>query len=151
MTSDEELKALGVELGAALFAWYQARGAIGRADATDTKLYEVVGRTFMPYYPGAKTEDPNQPTGDTLRRPWAAIPAGWFVKAPNGTWYEILKTRRDEGVLQHVTMLVNGQESTWPRPIEQVVSCRRGTRHTEVSDAVDLFGEGAEIREDELP
>ena len=91
---------------------------------------------------------PNQPTGFVLRRPWCSIPAGWFVKAPNGTRYEITKTRRD-GDTQVVTMLVNGTEATFPRVPGQVVWCQRGTRHTVVSDAVDLFGEGAEIREDE--
>ena len=105
---------------------------------------------FESTHPIPDWQDPNQPTGDIQTRPWSSIPAGWFVKAPGGAWYEILKTRRVADA-QVVTILVNGREGSFPYSADHRVVCRRGTRHTEVSDAVDLFGEGAEIREDELP
>lgn len=149
---DEELKALGEELGRALFAWYQARGQLGRADAVDTKLYEVVGRTFMPFYPGAQQSEPNKPTGFVTRKPWAQIPAGWFVRPERSTdWWEVVTTRA-ENHTQRVTLAYGDRSGTWPRNPEDIVSCRRGTAPgtPEISDGLELLGEGAQIISDEV-
>jgi hypothetical protein len=90
-----------------------------------------------------------EPTGPIERKAWWAIPAGWFVQAPSGAWYEVVATRQKEN-LQSVTMLVNGVKSTWDRPADALVPCRRGTLVTEVSEALTVLGEGARIIEDRL-
>lgn len=96
---------------------------------------------------------PNAPYGFVLPRPWNLVPAGWFVRVPNGEWYEVIGTRLVDGK-QHVTMKSPaGKTGTFPRDPEQKVSVRRGTHTKELSDAIEALGEafGAEILDDSPP
>lgn len=82
----------------------------------------------------------NAPTGFIVDRPWGEIPAGWFVKAPNGQWYEVLRTRLDRGIGQAVTLSVNGKEVSRDRDPAAKVPTRRGSLHPEADAALDALG-----------
>jgi hypothetical protein len=105
---------------------------------------------FKAEHPIPDWQPKNEPTGPITKRAWSAIPAGWFVQAPNGAWYEVVATSGMTGAMQDVTIIVNGVEATHPRPASSLVPARRGTLVTEVSDALDALGEGARVVEDRL-
>lgn len=99
-------------------------------------------------------EPVNKPTGFVARKPWSQIPAGWFVQAPKThTWYEVKATRAMHSDLQLVTLAdPDGKNVETRRPRDERVPCRKGTLPgtAEVADALDLFGEGAQILKDEV-
>lgn len=99
---------------------------------------------FETTHPIPGWQPPNKPTGPVESRPWSAVPAGWFVQTPRGVWLEVTATRLDAG---RQVVEFGKSQGTHQNPLA-VVPCRRGTWDSEVSDAVDLFGEGAEILED---
>jgi len=99
---------------------------------------------------------PNAPHGFVLTRPWDLIPAGWFVRVPNGEWWEVMGTERI-GEKQHVSMRKDSMSPVsgpFPREPKGEVKVRRGTHTSELDDAIealsDLFG-GVEILEDKPP
>lgn len=84
---------------------------------------------------------PNVPTGDDERKPWRQVPAGSFVLAPNGEWYEVTNTREVDEDTQEVTLLVNGKEGTFPRDKHAPVTFRAGSKFVELHDALNVLGE----------
>lgn len=140
MTRDEELAAPGRELGRALAAWYRVRGQYPKGPACDQALYEVVGRTFMPFYVAAE---------ETTERPWGQIPAGWSVQHPtDGSWWEIESTHRAEDGRQEVTF--RSPKGRSRRPADKLVTCRPPADPDATDAALSAFGDGFEIMEDQI-
>ena len=126
--------------------WQDDGTAVLEVDARPVmRMSFCVGITATEYQDAAK----NEPTGDVFPAPWRGIPAGWFVQAPNGSWYEVVATKATYEHVQTVTMMVNGVPATWARPAKDEVPCRRGTLTRERDEALSLFGENTSILEDE--
>lgn len=83
---------------------------------------------------------PNQPTGFIVDRPWGEIPAGWFVKAPNGQWYEVIGTAFRDARQWVTTRLPGGTDYTGSRDPAAKVPTRRGSLHPEADAALDALG-----------
>lgn len=133
------------ELDRALFAWYNARGQYPAGPACDQALYEVVGRTFMPFHrPGGNRPDESKPF---TQRAWGQIPAGWFVQHPtSGEWLEIASTSRTDDGRQEVTFKPAGRSI---RPAAGMVPCLPGIEPSETDRALTLLGP-YEIIEDQV-
>lgn len=142
MTQDKELAALGRELGRALFVWYNARGQYPSGPACDQALYEVVGRTFMPFY--VKHAVPVEE-----ERPWCEIPARWEVQAPDGKWYRIISTVQRDGQQYVYLDMGNGEGREWPRNPADKVTCRPPAAPDETDKALAALGR-VEIIEDQV-
>lgn len=84
--------------------------------------------------------EPNKPHGFVLRWPWGEIPAGWFVKTPDGAWWEVTSTRRD-GARQIVQLRHSetGRGGEWPRDPYAKVAVRKGTKTKDVDVALDTL------------
>lgn len=98
--------------------------------------------------------EPNKPYGFVIPRPWNLVPAGWFVRVPNGTWFEVMATKQN-GTMQDVTLRSpEGKTGTFPRKADAEVQVRRGTHTKELSDAIEalsgVFGP-VEVISDESP
>jgi len=93
----------------------------------------------------------NEPTGFVVRRPWSAIPVGYFVRAPKGNdWYEVMETREMHSDLQLVVLKLGGNLITTQRPRDQEVHVRRGSLANPSADALNTFGPGTSIIEDQI-
>jgi hypothetical protein len=99
---------------------------------------------------------PNEPHGFVLTRPWELVAAGWFVKVPNGEWWEVTGTALVNGK-QEVSMRKDALSKVvgpFPREPKAEVKVRRGTHTTQLDDAIealsDVFG-GVAILEDKPP
>lgn len=68
----------------------------------------------------------NEPTSFILQRTWATVPSGWFVKTPQGTWWEVLETAATPAG-QRVAMRSGGNRGEWTRDPDAPISVRRGT------------------------
>lgn len=84
---------------------------------------------------------PNVPAGDEERKPWRQVPAGSFVLAPNGEWYEVTNTREVDEETQEVTLRVSGKEAPFPRDKHALVTFRYGSKYLELRDALVVLGE----------
>jgi hypothetical protein len=96
---------------------------------------------------------PNVAVGPEFRTPWEEIPAGSFIKAPNGQWYEIADTK-DLGKMQHVTLRdASGKEGGFPRMKRQEVTMRDGSRNADLRKALDALRTvwAVEVVEDDSP
>jgi hypothetical protein len=87
----------------------------------------------------------NEPTGPVEHRPWAQIPAQWFVQAPNGAWFEVLGTRLLDG-RQSVALRIGESWKSFMYDRAAEVPCRAGTLSVPWETLRD--GLGAEILED---
>jgi hypothetical protein len=77
----------------------------------------------------------NEPTGFILTRTWATVPAGWFVKAPNGSWLEVGKTSFIGSTgTQMVSLRVGEDFHAFPRDPSGEVKVKRGTWSPVVRD-----------------
>lgn len=96
---------------------------------------------------------PNVPVGPEYRTPWEEIPAGSFIQAPNGQWYEIAASK-DVGKMQHVTLRdAAGKEGGFPRMKRQEVTMRAGSRNAELTSALDALRSvwAVEVVDDSVP
>jgi hypothetical protein len=82
-------------------------------------------------------DPPNEPTGEPYPATWGTVPAGYFVIAPDGTAYEVRETRAT-GDQQMVTL----PQGTWARPATGPVTVRRGSKFSEVAEALAALGGG---------
>jgi hypothetical protein len=100
-----DLKAVVDELLAAAVAWYQSKS--NRVDEVDCEndLYRAVAA----YQAKIESMEPPGPRADQARpMTWSTVPAGWYVKAPDGRWYEVIATRSMSSS-QLVTMSIAGR------------------------------------------
>jgi hypothetical protein len=131
--------------------WDMNGTAVLEVDGRDVFLFQVDITASVLDYVQVPESEPNKPTGFRVRRPWSAVPAGWFVKVPNGdARWEVLRTER-VGPVQRVTLrMPDGTTGQWDQPPDREVLCQRGTLVTEAADALEVLGEGAEVLKDEL-
>lgn len=96
------------------------------------------------------TCEPNKPTGFVLRKTWGEVPAGWFVRPPNGgDWWEVLAREGDTFTLRGP----GGREGTWPRNPAEDVMVRKGTSTKARDDALaalNAAGFSTHIIEDQV-
>lgn len=77
----------------------------------------------------------NEPTGFILTRTWATVPAGWFVRTPQGQWLEVGKTNFIGSTgTQMVSLRVGEDFHAFPRDPAGEVKVRRGTYSPVVRD-----------------
>jgi len=107
-----------------------------------TALLEVDDRPVMRFsitfdVQATPVDLPNEPEGEPYHATWGTVPAGYFVIAPNGEWYEVLETRA-AGNQQIVTLPLG----TWARRADGRVTACRGSKFSEVADALEVLGGG---------
>jgi hypothetical protein len=151
-TIEEWLRRWSEENGDAIRVRYFEDGTAEIERETDAG-FEQVRLTFGVAAVEVRPNEPNVPVGPEYLTPWEEIPAGSFIKAPNGQWYEIAASK-DVGKMQHVTLRdTNGKEGGFPRMKRQEVTMRAGSRNAELTKALDAlrFAWAVEVVNDEVP
>lgn len=96
----------------------------------------------------------NQPIQGRIQSQWDKVPSGWFVETPKGDWLEVGHTSLQAGGVQHVSLIINGQEVVFPRDPKGEVWIRRGSMAPkDMSDAMAALEEAftTAILHDEPP
>lgn len=77
--------------------------------------------------------------GFTVRRTWATVLAGMWVKAPNGEWYEVIETKEAGAGKYMIALRINGQRAAFPRESKADVMVRTRSRTIVEDEAVQLL------------
>lgn len=76
---------------------------------------------FTEEHPIPDLEPPGPRTAQARQLTWGQVPAGWYVQAPGGKWYEVTSTRQTPG---HGAQIVNMAGGTFSRdPVGLVTAC----------------------------
>jgi hypothetical protein len=83
--------------------------------------------------------EPNRPHGFVLTRKWCEVPAGWFVQAPNGAWFEVTSSVEEDSETQRVGLLINGKRGEYPRVRDAEVKVRKGSKYLAEATALEAL------------
>jgi hypothetical protein len=110
MTTPEEQAVIEAAL-----EWY-AVSPVGDGDTAGI-LHEVKLLIASRQPPGPRTDQARPMT-------WGTVPAGWYVKAPDGQWYRVVLTMAGHPGQQHVTLDIGGADHEWSRKAQiPVTAC----------------------------
>lgn len=110
----------------------------------------VEDRALMDSIDAMETALGNRPIGFVVRRTWAEVPAGWFVRTPRQEWWEVCGSYAEGGKQVVSLRSPDGKIGTFPRTPNAEVSARKGSAHAEMAAALAIFAQtfdGASIIE----